>query len=154
MRQLVRRLLLLLVTMALAAGADCVSECAGPVCSDLSNHSDSCVEARAKCQNKCANQKSWGAIAYSPKDKARGWSEGFADLSQAQQKALDTCSVRGAACKLWVWYNNGCGALAADGEIVTFGTAEVRANADQRALLECKKAGGKKCVVEVSQCSR
>jgi hypothetical protein len=149
---LIRPLLLLLVTMHL--GADCVSECAGPVCSDLTNQTDSCVDIRAKCQSKCANQKSWGAIAYSPKDKARGWSEGFADLSQAQQKALDNCSVRGAACKLRVWYNNSCGALAADGDIVTFGTSDVRANADQRVLLECKKAGGKKCVVEVSQCSR
>lgn len=152
MRQLILTLLFLLATLHL--GADCVSECAAPVCSDLSNHSDACVDLRAKCQTKCAKQKSWGAIAYSPKDKARGWSEGFADLSQAQQKALDNCAVRGAACKLWVWYNNSCGALAVDGEIVMFGTAEVRANADQRALLECKKAGGKKCVVEVSQCSR
>ena len=67
------------------------------------------------------------------KIKPRGWSEGFADLSQAQQKALDNCSVRGAACKLGSRYNNSCGALAADGDIVTFGTADVRANADQRA---------------------
>jgi Domain of unknown function (DUF4189) len=147
-----RPLLLLLVTLHL--GADCVSECAGTVCSDFGNHSDACVDLRAKCQTKCASQKSWGAIAYSAKDKVTGWSEGFADPGQAQQKAVDNCSARGGACKVFVWYNNSCGSLAVDGDIVTFGTADIRATADQRALLDCKNAGGKKCVVLVSQCSR
>src|SRR3989475_8927181 len=30
----------------------------------------------------------------------------------------------------------------------------VKADADQRALLECKKAGGKECAIEASACSR
>ena len=102
-----------------------------------------------------STSKSWGAIAYSAKDKGAGWSYGFGDLDKAKKVALDNCSSRGAACKLWIWYANSCGALAIDGSIVTWGTAYARqSSAEQRALLECSKAGGKKCVVQVSQCSK
>jgi hypothetical protein len=138
----------------LAVGGDCLYECQGPICSDFSNRSDLCLELRAKCQVKCSDQKSWGAIAYSAKDKGAGWSYGWNDLGRAQKQALDNCSKHGRACKLRVWYSNSCGALAADGNIVTWGTASIKANADQGALLECRKAGGKKCAIEISQCSR
>ncbi len=69
---------------------------------------------------------------------------GIADLSQAQQNAIDNCKVHCAARKLWVRYNNNCGALEADGEIVTFGTAQVRANSDQEsASLKSRSARGR-----------
>ena len=166
MKQLTRPVTLLLVILALgirpsrttsAVGEDaghCLYECQGPICSNFSNTYDFCRELRAKCQATCSGQKSWGAIAYSTKDKGAGWSYGWNDLSKAKKEALDNCAKHGTACKLWAWYNNSCGAIAADGNIVTWGTASVKANADQRALLECKKAGGKKCAIEVSQCSR
>jgi hypothetical protein len=38
-------------------------------------------------------------------------------------------------------YENECGAIAADGNIVTWGTAFL--NAEQRAMLECKKPAAK-----------
>jgi hypothetical protein len=100
------------------------------------------------------NVAAWGAIAYSSKDQGAGWSFGWNDLDKAKKIALENCSARGSACKLWLWFNHGCGALAADGEKVTWGTAPAKQSADQRALLECKKAGGTKCVIQVSQCSR
>jgi Domain of unknown function (DUF4189) len=53
-----------------------------------------------------------------------------------------------------MWYNRECGALAADGEKVGWGTSSVKQTADQRALAECAKSGGKKCAIQVSQCSR
>ncbi len=98
--------------------------------------------------------KSYGAIAYSAKDKGAGWSFGWKDLDKAKKIAMDNCSARGVACKLWVWYNNSCGAVAIDGSIVTWGTAYEKSAANQRALLECSKAGGKQCVIQVSQCSK
>jgi hypothetical protein len=52
------------------------------------------------------------------------------------------------------WFENECGAVAADGNIVTWGTASLRANAERRALLECQKAGGKKCAIEAWVCSK
>jgi hypothetical protein len=98
--------------------------------------------------------KSWGAIAYSAKDKGAGWSFGWKDLDKAKKVALDNCSARGVACKLWVWYNNSCGALAIDGNIVTWGSAYAKSSANERALAECAKVGGKQCVIQVSQCSK
>ena len=132
----------------------CLYECQGPICSDFGNNSDMCVSLRAKCQVQCSNLKSWGAIAYSAKDKGFGFSTGWNDLEKAKKVAMENCSKHGAECKLWAWYDHSCGAIAQDGKVVTWGTAPLRANAEQRALEECKKAGGKQCAIEVSQCSR
>ena len=95
-----------------------------------------------------------GAIAYSAKDKGAGWSFGWNELDKAKNEAMNRCSKQSAACRLWVWFDNSCGAVAADGSIVTWGTAYAKKDADQRALLECRKAGGNKCVIEASACSR
>ncbi len=166
MKQLARPLTLLLVILALglkpswptsAVGEDaghCLYECEGPTCANFSNTYDFCLELRAKCQARCSGRRWWGAIAYSAKDKGAGWSYEWNDLSEAQKQALDSCSKRGTACKLIAWFENECGAVAADGNIVTWGTAYLRKNAEQRALLECKKAGGKNCAIEAWVCSQ
>jgi hypothetical protein len=112
-----------------------------------------CQEIRAKCQNTCSNKRSYGAIAYSAKDKGTGWSYGWEDQSRAEKEALKNCSDRGRACESIVWYYNGCGAVAADGKIVTWGRDSNKRRAEQTAMSECTKAGGKKCAIEVSQCS-
>lgn len=39
--------------------------------------------------------------------------------------ALDNCSKHGTACQLWMWFNQECGALAADGDKVGWGTSSV-----------------------------
>jgi hypothetical protein len=132
----------------------CLYECEGSVCYDYGNHSDMCGEIRAKCQAKCSGQKAWGAIAYSAKDKGFGFSDGWNDLAQAKKVAMDNCAKHGAECKLWAYYDHSCGAIAADGNTVTWGTSNVKATAEQRAMEECKKAGGRNCAVEVSVCSR
>jgi hypothetical protein len=129
-------------------------ECETSTCADFGNHTDLCVQRRAECQVKCSTIQFWGAIAYSSKDKGAGWSFGWNDLDKAKKEALNRCSKQGAACQLWVWFDNSCGAVAADGSIVTWGTAYSKADADQRALLQCRTAGGKKCVIEASVCSR
>jgi hypothetical protein len=101
-----------------------------------------------------SSQKSYGAIAYSAKDKGCGWSFGWNSQSKAEQVALDNCSKRGSQCKGIVWFSNSCGAVASDGDIVTWGQASAKRTAEQSALEKCIKAGGKKCAVEISQCSR
>ncbi len=97
--------------------------------------------------------RSWGAIAYSAQDKGFGYSEGWSDLENAKKTAMENCEKHSAKCKLWLWYDHECGAIAADGNTVAWGTATAKSNAERRALMECKKAGGKKCVISVSQCS-
>ena len=142
-------------TSALAQSVgNCLYECETSLCADFGNKTDLCLKKRAECEVKCSNIKYWGAIAYSAKDKGAGWSFGWNDLNKAKNEAMNRCSKQGAACQLWVWFDNSCGAVAADGAIVTWGTANAKTDADQRALLECRKAGGKNCVIAAAACSR
>jgi len=161
MKQPIRVVILLCASFALGPmshvpslpAGSCLYECQGPICSDFSNNTDMCLELRAKCQRICSEKRSYGAIAYSAKDKGAGWSHGWDDQSKAQRVALDKCSERGSACKVIMWYYNSCGAVAADGDIVTWGRDSTIQMAQQTALRECVKAGGKKCAIQVSQCS-
>jgi hypothetical protein len=163
MKPPLKHLMLLLIVLALglqssrqtsAVAGDCLYQCEGSTCYDFGNKADFCQEIRAKCQARCSGRRQWGAIAYSTKDKGAGWSYGFANLTEAKAEALRRCSKQGAACKLWAWFENECGAVAADGNIVTWGTAYLRENAQQRALLECRKAGGKNCGIQAWVCSK
>jgi hypothetical protein len=121
-----------------------------------------CKTKYAECLGKCSvpgangngGSKPWGAIAYSKKDKGAGWSHGWNSETKAKKVALDNCSQRGSACEVWAVYAGECGALAVDGNIVTWGTAFAKQKADGRALAECSKAGGKNCAIQVSQCSK
>jgi hypothetical protein len=139
---------------ASALGGDCLYQCEGSTCYDFSNKADFCQELRAKCQARCSGQKQWGAIAYSTKDQGAGWSYGFNDLNEAKAEAMRRCAKQGTACKLWAWFENECGAVAADGDVVTWGTAYLKENAQHRALLECRKGGGKHCAIEAWVCSK
>jgi hypothetical protein len=136
------------------ATADCFSNCMA-YCWNGGSETDPeyCRDALYRCHIECEVGNSYGAIAYSAKDQGVGWSRGSDDLSKAKKAAMDNCAARGSACKLLVWFNNSCGALATDGNIVRWGTALVKHNADQRALAECKKAAGKECAIQASVCS-
>jgi hypothetical protein len=114
-----------------------------------------CRQVETTCESTCRqrNQKSYGAIAYSAKDKAWGWSHGWNSQSQAEKVALDNCSQHGSECKAIVWYYNGCGAVAADGNTVTWGQDSFQKKAEQSALDKCTRAGGKQCAIKTSQCS-
>jgi len=162
MKELVaaRILLLLLLALGLVASPpalmadNCLYDCQGPMCSDFGNKTQLCTDLRAKCQARCSGRRWWGAIAYSAKDKGVGWSYEWNTENDAKQEALRRCSKQGVACKVITSYENTCGAVAADGNIVTWGTANLRADAQRRALLECRNAGGKNCSVEVWACSK
>jgi len=97
---------------------------------------------------------SWGAIAYSDKDMGAGWSMGKDDQASAEKEAMSICSQRGKACVLETAFNKQCGALAADRGVSGWGTSADQREAQQRAIEECKKAGGARCVLHISFCSR
>ena len=99
-------------------------------------------------------QISWGAIAYSERDMGAGWSMGKDDRASAEKEAMNECSQRGKACVLRTAFNKQCGALAADGSVSGWGTAADQRESQQRAIEECKKAGGARCALRVSICSR
>jgi len=137
-----------------AVGGDCLYDCEGSICADYGNHSDYCGEMRAKCQARCSGKRWWGAIAYSAIDKGYGVSYEFDKVDDAKAYAMKRCNLSGKACKLQCWFENECGAVAADGKIVTWGTAFLKSDAQRRALEECRKAGGRACAIEAWSCSK
>jgi hypothetical protein len=108
------------------------------------------------CEIQCKGKDltSWGAIAYSRKDKIAGWSFEQVDRASAERVALQYCHKEGGVkCVIETSFNATCGAVAADGELVAWGTGGTEARAKQFATAECTKLGGKKCEVEGSVCS-
>jgi hypothetical protein len=96
---------------------------------------------------------SWGAIAYSSADMGAGWSQGKSDRASAEKEAMAACAQRGKACVLQTAFNKQCGALAADRSFTGFGVSVDQQQALQKALEECRKAGGARCVPHISFCS-
>ena len=135
-----------------ACGSDCYTDCvnshdcrtshpwAGSSCYDL-------------CRSYC-REDGWGAIAYSSKDKVWGSTQ-FQDYkATAERIAMQSCAKHGGAkCILQTSFYNTCGAIAADGDLVAWGTDGARSGAQQRALAECARIGGRKCAVQASVCS-
>ncbi len=95
----------------------------------------------------------WGAIAYSSRDMGAGFSRGKEDRASAEREAMHTCTQRGKGCLLRVAFKKACGALAADGAFTGSGISADQPHAQQKAMEECKKAGGSRCVLHISFCS-
>jgi hypothetical protein len=96
---------------------------------------------------------SWGAIAYSSADMGAGWSQGKDDRASAVKEAMAACSQRGKACVVRTAFNKQCAALAADRDFTGSGTSTDQRAAQQKAIDDCKKAGGSRCVLHISFCS-
>jgi hypothetical protein len=96
---------------------------------------------------------SWGAIAYSIADMGAGWSMGKSDRASAEKEAMSICSQRGKACVLESAFNKQCGAVAADRSFAGWGVAPDQREAQRKAIEECTKAGGRRCVLHISICS-
>ena len=108
------------------------------------------------CEIRCKGKDltSWGAIAYSKRDKISGWSFEQVDRASAERVALQYCNQNGGVkCLMENSFYATCGAVAAAGDLVALGTAGTEASAQQFAMAECTKLGGKKCEVEASVCS-
>lgn len=134
-----------------ASGDDCYSDCiirygcftshpyAGSDCYDL-------------CKSAC-RPDGWGAIAYSTRDMGAGWSQGKEDRASAEREAMSVCSQRGKECVVRTAFNKQCGALAADRDFAGWGTSADQGEAQQKAIADCKKAGGTNCALHISFCS-
>jgi len=131
------------------------SGCWGPARSDdYCGYNNGHMSEMCKIQCRGAAANSWGAIAYSWKEKASGWSYNQSDKAAAERVAIQSCiKAGGAKCAIETTFNDACGALAADGEIVGWGTGAEKFSAQYRARVECAKAGGKKCEAVTAICS-
>ena len=95
----------------------------------------------------------WGAIAYSIADMGAGWSQGKADRATAEREAMAVCQQRGKSCVLRAAFNKQCAALAADNTAAGAATASDAGEALQKAMDECRKAGGAHCAPHIMFCS-
>jgi len=143
-------------------GANCLIECQARF---SCNHSStlSCSTQQdshnQRCEISCKGQGggagAWGAIAYSAKEKVYGFTYGKGDKATADKQAMGLCVDHGGSkCFVAASFSDTCGAVAASGDLVTWGKDANRYNAEQRALGECKRLGGKSCEVKSSLCSR
>jgi uncharacterized protein DUF4189 len=98
---------------------------------------------------------SYTAIAFSDSDWSWGSSWGAATREQAEAIALSECRKRAHDCKAQAWVVNGCLAWAtSDGDrIWGTGWADFFDIAEARALGNCRRAGGKNCVIRAHPCS-
>ena len=100
-----------------------------------------------------AHATSWGAIAYSAPDMQAGWSSSKNDKALAEQEAMKVCSQRGRACALQTVFNKQCAALARDRAFVGLATSADPRETQRKAIDECVKGGGTRCVLQVFFCS-
>jgi hypothetical protein len=161
MRQWTKVLILLSVStlvrpgfVRIAAGANCLIDCMerfNPTAGMTFNHWNELCAIQCKGQNA---DPAHGAIAYSRKDKLWGFTYDQNDRATAEKLALQYCVKQGGAkCLIEASFHNICGAIAADGDIVTWGTDGSRLGAQQRAEAACARVGGKKCEAQASVCS-
>ncbi len=100
-----------------------------------------------------AADRSYGAIAYSLKDDAYGWSDGYLSQGDAERIAMEKCSEFGKGCKAAVWFYNSCAAVAAGGTVVTWGQDDTEGGAKEAAGVRCEREGGVNCQIRSSHCS-
>lgn len=96
----------------------------------------------------------YGAIAYSRGSGSYGTSHNFNDRATAERTAQAYCLKYAKDCEAVVWFANNCGAVAADGPIVTWALGPSEAVAQRNALQQCGRNGGKACKPAAAICSR
>jgi hypothetical protein len=131
-------------------GKNCLVEAS--VCSARNPNSDSAPSATPRSAP-APKATAWGAIAYSSRDMGAGWSQGKDDRASAEREAMNICAQRGKSCAVQTAFNKACGALAADRAFTGFGTSADQSEAQQKAIAECKRAGGTACALHISFCS-
>lgn len=146
--------ILFLLSLIASQAQDCFIQCmerSGCWSGGSVFHPSYCNNMPELCQIQCRGKtgNGWGAIAYSRKDKISGWSFEQAYKATAESSALRFCVKQGGGkCQVEASFNRTCGSVVADGDIVGWGTAATKADAQQRAVAECARAGGKQCAAE------
>lgn len=137
-----------LLWLATAAQAQCTTVCSNYIEGECSEHTTT-------CQTPAPPRPAYGAIAYGRKSGAWGYSDHWDSEAKAERVALGNCQQNGDDCEVMVWYQNECGAVAsAKGDAAYWGLGDGAGAANQNALANCRKDGGKDCNIEVSECSR
>jgi hypothetical protein len=142
------------VMLALTAGVPARAQV--PCSTVCSNYVEGqCSEYTHYSCTTSAPAPAYGAIAYGRTSKAWGYSHHWASQAKAESVAKQNCAQHSSDCEVMVWSKNQCGAVAsADGNNAYWGLGDGVGAARGDALGKCAKGGGKKCAIQVAQCSR
>lgn len=100
-----------------------------------------------------AMAQSYGAIAYSPVAGEWGWARNHRSRLAAEGAALAQCrAAAGRGCRVAVWFENACGALATGAAGFGAGWAGAQAQAEGSALAACRAQTGQ-CQVRLRFCT-
>ena len=118
-----------------------------------------CSIAQTDCEVQCRRGEGSGvkynAIAFSAGTSAPGDSYRYGSRAEAECCALAECATNARDCKVAVWFNDNCCAVAsAEGSVWAGGLVRSEAAVTNDALADCRKRGGKKCEMQHAVCSR
>jgi hypothetical protein len=100
-----------------------------------------------------ASAGDYGALAYSRRNGALGWSYNYDDEDAARERALDECRKYARDCKIGRVFTNTCVMVARDGTRMGWswdGTTDARR---RRAMQECRSDGGRSCKIVAQFCT-
>jgi len=89
-----------------------------------------------------ATEEFYGAIAYSPTNRAHGWSYDYPSRKDAERRALAQCRQHAEDCIVPVWFRNACGALAVGSDGYGSGWGSSRKSAEGQAIQSCRRYSG------------
>jgi hypothetical protein len=119
-----------------------------------------CAEYAQRCTSPSgpsgpSSRRSYGAIAYDRAHGASGYSDSYGSRSKAESAAMSECAKYAKDCDVAVWFENKCGAVAADSNPTEYwGLGDTDRAARAAALNECVKDGRKGCKIFQSHCSK
>jgi hypothetical protein len=94
----------------------------------------------------------YGAIAYSPKNRAHGWAKDHPSRRAAEKAALSGCAKHAPDCAPVLWFKNACGALATGPKGAGWAWNQTQTAADNSAIQACAKHS-KACTVKQRVCT-
>lgn len=139
------------------AAANCSADCDSDYYSCIRAYNErDCATAHSICQNRCAGER-FGAIAYSEGSGAYGYSYDMGSRNAADRRAERECRRRSGSagdCRVLVWFQGACGALAKDRR-GPYGSAwgYTAQEAEAKAMQICRNHGGTDCRVQEIVCS-
>src|SRR5262245_61101918 len=92
-------------------------------------------------------ERTFGAIAYSPTTRAHGWAYDYGSREDAESRAMAKCSRHAGDCFVPVWFRSACGALAIGVDGYGSGWGASRKLAETYALQSCNRYSGGCAVV-------
>ncbi len=99
-------------------------------------------------------RRGFGAIAYNPKEQRWAESYGYSSSAKAESNALKACGGSDKGCKIAIWYNKYCGAVAgAPNGAWSGGKGRTAKAAGQDAVNRCAKVSADCKLLRVN-CSR